>query len=231
MILDDGHGRQGHFAIAAWACPYQEESDRYLSGSGPRTALCRPRGTSLRAPSRRYTHPASWRLQHPAQAVRVDHRHVEVEGIQDAVGQRVIITKPAPQPIAPMQTPKPRMLPAGFHTSPPRQHRCRPPRRMARWYACRYEWQFSASPPDGRPTASPTDTLASGRAPRRPGTYTGHRSVCDSLWTPKTHESLYRSYRLRRSTESRPQKLAAAPLASVAQSRFPPILTTGLGRF
>jgi hypothetical protein len=155
MILDDGHSRQGHFARAALARPCQEESDRDLSGSGPRTALCRPRGTALRTPSRRCTHRVSWRLQR----------------------------------------------------------------------------QFSPSPSDGRPIASPTDTLASGRAPRRPCTYTGHRSVCDSLWTPKTHESLYRSCRLRRSTESRPQKLAAVPLASVAQSCSPPVLTTGLGRF
>jgi hypothetical protein len=145
MILDDGHSRQGHFARAALARPCQEESDRDLSGSGPRTALCRPRGTALRTPSRRYTHRASWRLQHLAQTVQVDRGHVQVEGIQYAVGQRVVITKPGSQPIAPMRTPKPRMSPAGFHTSPPRRHRCRPPRRMARWCACQYEWRRTAA--------------------------------------------------------------------------------------
>jgi hypothetical protein len=162
MILDDGRSRQGYFAIAALACPYQEESDRDLSGSGPCTALCRP-------------------------LVSIRHR------------------------------------PAGTDVD-----------FLGEWRAGGQTDTNGSSPPspsDSRPIASPTDTLASGRAPRRPGTYTGHRSVCDSLWTPKTHESLYRSYRLRRSTESRPQKLAAVPLASVAQSRSPPGLTTGLGRF
>src|SRR5882724_8945027 len=88
----------------------------------------------------------------------------------------------------------------------------------------------SSPPVVGRLSPSSTDTPVSDHALRHPGMCTRHRSVCDSLWTPKTHENPYRSYPPHRSTESQPQRLAAVPLESVAQSSSPHHLNTGLGR-
>jgi hypothetical protein len=50
-----------------------------------------------------------------------------------------------------------------------------------------------SSPPssDGRLSPLPTDTPASDHVLRHPGMCTRHRSVCDSLWTPKRHENPY----------------------------------------
>src|SRR5919106_245976 len=78
---------------------------------------------------------------------------------------------------------------------------------------------------------SPTDTPASGHAHHRPGRCTGPRPVCDSLWPPKTPENRHRRSLPRRSTESRPQRLVAVPLESVAQPTSPPRLSTWTGDF
>src|ERR671919_523807 len=73
---------------------------------------------------------------------------------------------------------------------------------------------------------SPSDTPASGHAHHRPGRCTGPHPVCDSLWPPKTPENRYRRSPLRRWTESRPQRLVAVPLESVAQLISPAHLST-----
>jgi hypothetical protein len=76
---------------------------------------------------------------------------------------------------------------------------------------------------------SPTDTPASGHAYHHPGTCIGPLPVFDSRWTPKTHETPYRTCPPRLSTESRPQRLASVPLELVAQPIAPPHMKAWLG--